>query len=129
MLRVPRRSWSDASQRHEQLSTLDNAGRVRQTNYPSVYAIASSSSAEPGSPLPNLAQLQVAATDAVGNPTVTSAKGTIFRETITPELTLRISYSSGIDRLWCLWFYQQTNAGGQLETESLISPPGMYGTC
>lgn len=100
-----------------------------KTNYPSAYAISTAFSDEVDSQPPDLAQLQGVATQAAGHPTVTAGSGTIFGETSAPELTVRVTYSSGIDRQWCLWFYQQTDAAGQSETTSLISPPGMYGTC
>ena len=99
------------------------------TNYPSVYAITSSIPPNANSAPPTLAQVQGQAAQAVGQPTVTQGSGTIFRQSITPELTLRISYSSGIGRHWCIWHYQQSGTGDPPETGTLISPPGMYGTC
>jgi hypothetical protein len=101
----------------------------KKTNYPSAYAIATMSSTDAGSTPPTLEQVQDVAADAVGSPLVTQGSGTIFRSSITSELTLRISYPSGVGRHWCLWFYQQSDSGDPPETGALISPPGMYGTC
>jgi hypothetical protein len=99
------------------------------TNYASAWSIATAfpTSADPS--LPTLTQLQSAAASANGTPSVTTGSGRFFIHTITPESTFRMSYSSGIGLDWCLWFYQGSGTGDQPQTRSLISPPGMYGTC
>jgi hypothetical protein len=100
-----------------------------KTNYPSAYAITSAVQPSTTSPPPTLAQLQAAAADARGKPTASTGSGTVFVGDITPLTTFRMSYASGIGRHWCVWFYNRTDASGQSQTASLISPPGMYGTC
>ena len=99
-----------------------------KTNYASVYSIASSSLISPTSPPPTLAQVQSAAAAARGTPSVSTGSGALFGNAVAPELTLRLSYSSGIGRNWCLWYYG-TTVSGQAQTTFLTSPPGMYGTC
>jgi hypothetical protein len=98
-----------------------------KTNYPSAYAIASYLSVNVATPVPTLAQVQNVASTARGTPSITAGSGEIFADANAPELTVRMSYSSGIGRDWCLWFYQPTNTAGQ--AAFLVSPPGMYGTC
>jgi hypothetical protein len=98
-----------------------------KTNYPFAYALASTFPS--GSPPPTLDQVQSAASSSQGMPSVTSGSGAVFAEGIIPTATFQMSYGSGIGRDWCLWFYQQADTDGQSETASLVSPPGMYGTC
>jgi hypothetical protein len=98
-----------------------------KTNFPLVYQLASSFPS--GSPPPTLAEVQSEASSSPGTPSVTSGSGRIFSTGITPLATFQMSYRSGIGRDWCLWFYAQTGADGQLATASLEGPPGMYGTC
>jgi hypothetical protein len=100
-----------------------------KTNYPSAWSIATAFPTSTDSSLPTLAQVQGAAADARGTPTVSTGSGKFFIGTITPESTFRMTYSSGIGRDWCLWFYQGKGASDQSQTSALISPPGMYGTC
>lgn len=100
-----------------------------KTNFPSAFAIASTFTLGAAAPVPTLAQVQSVAGEALGNPTVSIGSGSPYRNGINPELTLRLTYSSGIGRHWCLWFYQQSGSGGQPQAASLVSPPGMYGTC
>jgi hypothetical protein len=100
-----------------------------KTNYPSLYAIAMSVLTTAAPQPPTQVQVQDAATTARGEPSVSAGNGDIFSGAFTPELSLRMSYASGIGRHWCLWFYQETNTADQTETTFLISPPGMYGTC
>jgi hypothetical protein len=99
-----------------------------KTNYASVYSIAAASLTDAASQLPTLAQVQEAATAAQGSPSVSAGSGDIFVRSISPELTLRLSYSAGVGRDWCLWFYE-TIVSGENQMTFLISPPGMYGTC
>jgi hypothetical protein len=98
-----------------------------KTNYPLAFALASAF--PPDSPAPTLSQIQSVASSSRGLPTVTSGSGKVFIEGITPESTFQMSYRSGIGRDWCVWFYSRTNSAGESETASLVSPPGMYGTC
>lgn len=99
-----------------------------KTNFPSVYAIGSSVLVSADSSPPTLSQAQSAAMTARGSPTVTAGSGEIFGNPITPDLTVRLSYTAGTGRNWCLWFYE-SSASGQTQTTYLLSPPGMYGTC
>ncbi len=100
-----------------------------KTNYPSAFAIASSFPPSTSAPLPTLAQMQSAAATARGKPTVSGGNGAVFISGITPASTFRLLYASGIGRHWCIWFYNRPDSTGQTESASLISPPGMYGTC
>jgi hypothetical protein len=99
-----------------------------KTNYGSVYAIASAVLTTAGSSPPTLAEAQDAATSAHGAPTVSAGSGDIFGDPTAAELTLRVSYSSGMGRDWCLWFNASSDSG-QTQTTYLTGPPGMYGTC
>jgi hypothetical protein len=100
-----------------------------KTNYPSAYAITAAFPPSTTSTPPTLAQVQSVAADAQGNPAASTESGTVFASGITPVSTFRLSYASGIGRNWCVWFYNRTDDSGQPQTASLISPPGMYGTC
>jgi hypothetical protein len=100
-----------------------------KTNYPSAYSITAAFPPSTTSPPPTLAQVQSVASDARGKPAASTKSGTVFASGITPVSTFLLSYASGIGRNWCVWFYNRTDASGQSQTESLISPPGMYGTC
>lgn len=100
-----------------------------KTNYPSAYNITAAFPSSTTTPPPTLDQMQSVAAEARGKPAVATANGAVFISGITPTTTFRMSYASGIGRNWCVWFYSRTDASGDPETASLISPPGMYGTC
>ncbi len=98
-----------------------------KTNFPSVYALATSFASAPP---PTLGQLQSAATSAKGMPSVTAGDGVIYSSAAPkPAATYRMKYGSGIGRNWCLWFFPSTDPAGDPGSTSLFGPPGMYGVC
>jgi hypothetical protein len=97
-----------------------------KTNFPAVYALAGSFD---DAPPPTLTQVQTAAANAPGTPSITSGSGKVYTSSSAPAATFRMAYGSGIGRNWCLWYFPATGAMGDAESWSLFGPPGMYGTC